>query len=222
MHIDPTPHLFWITSRAAGFVALILASLAVSLGLLMSTKLLKRRKTDLLATHEILSLSTIVAIVVHATALLGDRFLHPSVADITIPFLSSYKTGWMTVGIIGGWASILLGLSYYVRGRIGAARWRKLHRFTAVAWLLGVVHSLGMGTDAGQLWFLAMLAIVAVPALILLAGRWLLPSSRQPVRAGGAVPARRAAPAGRAVPARGAVPAHGRRGTPNRPAPVRS
>jgi sulfoxide reductase heme-binding subunit YedZ len=168
-----TPHLFWITSRAAGFAALILASLAVSLGLLMSTKLLKRRRSDLISFHEILSLSTIVAIVLHAVTLLGDTYLHPSVADISLPFVSSYKTVWMSIGIVGGWSLVLLGLSYYFRARIGAARWRKLHRFTALAWLGGVVHSLGMGTDAGQLWFLAMLAIVAIPALGLLAARLL-------------------------------------------------
>src|SRR5215831_15817080 len=110
---DPTPHLFWITSRAAGFVALTSASLAVSAGLLMSTKLLKGRTLDLRTVHEILSLTTIVAIVVHAVALLGDKFLHPSIADITIPFVSGYKTGWMTLGIVSGWAVIGLGLSYY-------------------------------------------------------------------------------------------------------------
>jgi sulfoxide reductase heme-binding subunit YedZ len=175
MHTDPTPHLFWITSRAAGFAALVLASLAVSLGLLMSTKLLKGKAAELRATHEILSLSTIVAIVVHAVALLGDQFLHPSVADIAIPFLSSYKSGWMTLGIVSGWGMILLGLSYYARRTIGAARWRKLHRLTAVVWLGGLAHSLGMGTDAGQLWFLAMTALVAIPALALLATRVLQP-----------------------------------------------
>jgi sulfoxide reductase heme-binding subunit YedZ len=173
MHTDPTPHLFWITSRAAGFAALILASVAVSLGLLMSRKLLRGRTLDLRATHEVLSLSTIAAIVVHAVALLGDGFLNPSLADISIPFVSSYRSVWTTLGIVSGWALILLGLSYYARGRIGAARWRKLHRFTALAWVAGLAHSLGEGTDAGQLWFLAMLAIVAVPALALLAARLL-------------------------------------------------
>jgi sulfoxide reductase heme-binding subunit YedZ len=58
-------------------------------------------------------------------------------------------------------------------------RWRVLHRFTAIAWVLGVVHSLGEGTDAGQTWFLAMTAIVVLPALCLLAVRW-LGSSREP------------------------------------------
>jgi methionine sulfoxide reductase heme-binding subunit len=171
MNTNLTPHLFWVTSRAAGFAALILASLAVSLGLLMSTKLLKKRGADLRVLHEILSLSVMAAIVVHAVSLLGDKFLHPSVADIAIPFVSGYKTGWTTLGIVAGWALILLGLSYYARRKIGNQRWRKLHRFTALAWLAGLGHSLGEGTDAGQIWFLAMVALVAIPALGLLATR---------------------------------------------------
>jgi methionine sulfoxide reductase heme-binding subunit len=166
-----TPHLFWITSRAAGIVALVLASLAVSLGLLMSTKLLKRRGPDLLALHEVLSLSSIVAIVVHGLTLLGDQYLHLSIADVSLPFVSGYKTGWTTLGIIAGWGLGLLGLSYYARRRIGSARWRKLHRLTAVMWLAGLGHALGEGTDAGQVWFLAMIALVAIPALALLATR---------------------------------------------------
>jgi sulfoxide reductase heme-binding subunit YedZ len=66
---------------------------------------------------------------------------------------------------------IILGLSFYVRGRIGRQRWRKLHRFTALAWILGLAHSLGEGTDAGQLWFLVATAIVVLPAAALLVVR---------------------------------------------------
>ena len=166
-----TPHLFWITSRAAGFAALVLASLAVSLGLLMSTKLLKGRTADLRTAHDTLALATIVAIVVHGVSLLGDSFLHPSILDISLPLVSSYKTFLTSLGIVGGWGLIPLGLSYYARRWVGAVRWRKLHRFTALAWLLGLVHALGEGTDAGQVWFLAMVALVAVPALALLTTR---------------------------------------------------
>lgn len=183
---SPGPHLFWITSRAAGIAALVAASLAVCLGLLMSNKLLRKRGPDLLATHEVLSLAAIVAIVVHGVSLLGDAYLHPSIADITIPFVSSYRSFWTSLGIIAGWGVIALGLSYYVRRWIGTARWRKLHRFTALLWLLGLGHALGEGTDAGQLWFLAMVGIVVVPALLLLATRWLgadePPRRTQPTR----------------------------------------
>lgn len=187
---DPTPHLFWITSRAAGFAALVLASLAVSAGLLMSTRLLKGRTSELRAGHDTLALATIVAIAVHGVALLGDQYLHPSIADVALPFVSGYKTFWTSLGIVGGWGLALLGLSYYARRWLGAVRWRKLHRFTALAWLAGLVHALGEGTDAGQLWFLAMLALVAIPALVLLVTR-LVRSSGEPaprVPAGPPVP----------------------------------
>jgi methionine sulfoxide reductase heme-binding subunit len=164
-------HFFWITSRAAGTLALVFSSIAVAVGLTMGRKLLKGRGPDLRVAHEALSLATIVALVVHAVALLGDSFLHPSVADIAIPFVSSYMTVWTTMGIVAGWLMIILGLSFYARGRIGQQRWRKLHRFTALAWVLGLAHSLGEGTDAGQAWFLIATAVVALPAAALLVGR---------------------------------------------------
>lgn len=169
---DPGPHLFWITSRAAGSAALVLASLSVCLGLLMSTRVLRRLGgPDLRAAHEALSLATLVAIAVHGAMLLGDQFMHPSLADISLPFASPYKTWWTSLGIVSGWALAALGISYYARGRIGQERWRTLHRFTALAWALGLAHSLGEGSDAGQTWFLVMTGIVAVPALGLLLWR---------------------------------------------------
>jgi sulfoxide reductase heme-binding subunit YedZ len=166
------PHVFWVMSRAAGIAALILSSLGVCVGLLMSGRL-RRLGPDLRVAHEALSLATLGALLIHGVSLLGDSFLHPSLLDISVPFASSYRTLWTSAGIVAFWALALLGLSYYARTRIGVQRWRRLHRFTALAWALGIAHSLGEGTDAGQTWFLAMTAIVVVPALTLLAGRWL-------------------------------------------------
>jgi sulfoxide reductase heme-binding subunit YedZ len=168
-----TAHLFWITSRAAGTASLLFASAALAIGLTMGGRMIRGRGPDLRVTHEALSLAALVALVVHAVALLGDGFLHPSLADITIPFASSFGEPWMAMGIVGGWLMLILGLSYYARGRIGVDRWRRLHRYTAVAWVLGLGHSLGQGTDAGLAWFLAATAIVAVPALSLLVARHL-------------------------------------------------
>jgi sulfoxide reductase heme-binding subunit YedZ len=168
---DPAPHLLWITSRAAGTAALLLASVGVSIGLLMGGRFVRGRGVDLRAAHETISIATLVAIVVHAVALLGDQFLNPSVADITVPFVSGYKTAWTTIGIFAGWSTIILGLSFYARRWIGQRRWRTMHRFTVLAWGLGVIHSLGEGTDAGQIWFLAMTAVAVVPALVLFVAR---------------------------------------------------
>jgi sulfoxide reductase heme-binding subunit YedZ len=162
-------HAFWITSRAAGIAALLASTAAVALGLLMSTRL--RRSADFKPLHETLSLATMVALAVHALALLGDSYLRPSLADVTIPFVSGYMRLWTTLGIVGGWMMILLGLAYYVRGRIGPARWRSLHRFTALAWALAVIHTLGEGTDAGAAWFVLPTLALALPTAALLVRR---------------------------------------------------
>ena len=168
--MDPT-HVFWVTSRAAGVVALLASSAAVTIGLLMGGRFVRGRTAQLRVTHEALALATIAAIVVHAGALLGDTYLSPSLADVTMPFVSGYQRLWTTTGIVAGWMLVVLGLSYYARARIGVARWRTLHRFTALAWLLGVLHGIFEGTDAGTAWFLIAAAAAVLPAGGLLVAR---------------------------------------------------
>jgi methionine sulfoxide reductase heme-binding subunit len=178
-------HLFWIISRGAGTTALVLSSVAVCVGLTMGGKLLPGNAADRRSYHEILSLSVMVAIAVHGLTLLGDSFMHPSLLDVTIPFVSGYQRLATTLGIVAGWAFIALGLSFYVRDRIGRARWKVIHRFTLLAWLAGLVHTLVEGTDAGQLWYLALVMITSVPVLVLLwmrvGGGRLAVQARQPV-----------------------------------------
>jgi sulfoxide reductase heme-binding subunit YedZ len=169
--------LFWIISRAAGTTAMVLASLAVGVGLSMGGKLIKRGGPDRRTIHEILSLGTMVAIAIHGLALLGDTYYPFSLANVAIPFLAPYKNSLTSIGILAGWGMIILGLSYYARTKIGIARWKTIHRFTAVAWLLGLVHALAEGTDSGKLWFIALIGLTAAPALTLLIVRHARPGS---------------------------------------------
>jgi sulfoxide reductase heme-binding subunit YedZ len=167
------PHLFWITSRAAGTAALVLSSASVGVGLLVRGRGQSRRVLggDARTLHEALALATLAAIAIHGATLLGDRFLHPTVLDISIPFTGAYRPFWTGIGILGGWGLAVLGLSYYARRWIGQSRWRTLHRFTGLFWLLGVAHSVGAGSDARQPWLLVAVAAPAIPALVLLLGR---------------------------------------------------
>jgi len=171
-------HVFWITSRAAGIVALILTSASVGVGLSMSGRLVKGRGPDLRVTHEALAIAAIGAIALHAVALLGDSYFHPGIVDLAIPFARDYKEPYMALGIVAGWGFVLLGLSFYLRQRIGVKRWRVMHRFTALAWVFAVIHSLGEGSDAGRLWFVAITAIAVIPTLVLLIARLARPRGR--------------------------------------------
>jgi sulfoxide reductase heme-binding subunit YedZ len=164
--------LFWITSRAAGGAALLLASASVALGLMMSSKRKSPNKRDLRVLHEALSLTTLAMVALHGLTLLGDAFLDPGLTGIAVPFASTYRPFWTGLGIIAGYGLGALGLSYYLRDRIGAARWRRVHRLTAVFWLLAIAHTIGAGSDASQVWFLALSGALVIPAALLLALRW--------------------------------------------------
>jgi sulfoxide reductase heme-binding subunit YedZ len=182
---DPGTHLFWITSRAAGISALVLASVAVAagLGIGMRGGPLQGRSAQLRTLHEALSLATLAAAGLHGVVLLGDAWLAPGLAGIAIPFALDYRPLWTGLGIVAGYGLAALSLSYYFRARIGVARWRRLHRFVALFWLLGVVHTLGSGTDAGEPWFLLLAALVVLPPLAGLALRHCGSALRAPPRA---------------------------------------
>ncbi len=176
---DPTKYLWWLISRASGIVALGLVTIAVLLGLTMSTKLLRRPGVGrtLVRLHEHVALVALAAIALHGLALLGDPWLHPGLGGLTIPFAMSYRPLFTGLGVIGGYLAAVLALSFYARRRIGVRRWRKLHRATLLVWVLGVVHTLGAGSDAGTQWLRAFVLLPAIPIAYLTVLR-ILPRSR--------------------------------------------
>ncbi len=148
-------HGWWLASRASGLVALVLVTISVGLGLAMSGKVMRRPglSRKLLAIHEQAALAGLVAIAVHGITLLGDPWLNPGIAGITVPFTMSFRPLATGLGIIGGYLAALLGLSYYLRRRIGARLWRKAHRATVLVYVLGLGHAFMAGTDASTVWF---------------------------------------------------------------------
>jgi sulfoxide reductase heme-binding subunit YedZ len=187
--IDPVSHVWWLASRASGVVALVLVTISVGIGLTMSAKVMRKRKLGpaLMALHEQTALAGLIAIGVHGVTLLGDPWLRPGVAGISVPFVMGYRTAFTGLGIIAGWMAAVLGLSYYFRRRIGPALWRKAHRATVVVYALGLVHAIGAGTDAGTPWLRWFMALTAIPMAALFLRRVL---GRRPAPQPTARPAR--------------------------------
>ena len=180
---DPGPHLFWLASRSLGVVAMLLVSAAVACGLALSGRMSRRPGASswLKTAHEALTLTALGAIAGHGLLLLGDPYLHPGLSGITLPFALASQSVWTGVGIIGAWLAAILGLSYYARRWIGVAAWRWLHRWTLLAYVLCLAHSIGSGTDSRSAWLLVLFAAMTVPVITVGA-----------VRARGAVLANRA------------------------------
>lgn len=188
-------HGWWLASRAAGVVALLLVSASVLIGLTMASGVLRKPglKRSLLAFHEHTALAGLVFIGVHGVTLLGDAWLRPGLAGIAIPFVIGYRTVYVGLGILAGYLAALLGLSFYARRRIGARLWRRLHKATVLVYVLGLVHTLGAGTDAGTTWLRAVMLATAVPIVTLFALR-VARSRRAPARPARPQVARRPAP----------------------------
>jgi methionine sulfoxide reductase heme-binding subunit len=167
--VGPTHYFWWLVSRASGIVAVTLVSIAVLIGLAMAAKLVPpRRKRGAVALHEQVAMTALLAIAVHGGSLLGDGWLRPGVAGITIPFLLHYRPAFTGAGIIAGYLAVLLGPTFYLRRRIGARMWRRLHRVTPVIWALAAVHTLGAGSDAESLWLRGVVLLPVAPMVYLL------------------------------------------------------
>lgn len=191
-------HIWWLASRSSGLVALGLITISVALGLTMSGRLMRApgRARILTAIHEQTALAGLVAIAVHGITLLGDAFLNPGLSGISVPGMIDYRPFWTGLGIVAGYLGAALGLSFYLRRRIGARLWRKAHRATILVYALSVAHTIGAGTDAATPW-LRWWLFLSVPAITVLflvrATPWRTRPRRSP-RAGARAPARTTPP----------------------------
>jgi sulfoxide reductase heme-binding subunit YedZ len=181
---DPTAQVFWLASRALGIVAIVLLSLSVSLGLAMSSRLLRRPglPATLKRYHEAATLVTIGLICAHGGVLLLDGWLQPSLAGVTLPFALGYRPFWTGLGVIGAWLALILAGSFYVRRWIGVKTWRWLHRWTVAVYVLALAHVIGAGSDGSARWMLALLAVLVAPNIFVLAYRMLPAAPATPAR----------------------------------------
>ncbi len=161
----------WITSRAAGVTAFLALMLDMVFGLFVSTGAADRviprgRSVDV---HRWLSTVALSLTAVHALALIGDRFVRFDVLDLLVPFLSSYRSFAVALGVLAAYGAILLHASFSLRRRIGAATWRKVHYLSFFVFASALAHGLLAGTDTSargvRALYVACLTVVAALGL---------------------------------------------------------
>src|SRR6202035_5790054 len=141
MSHDPTHYVWWLVSRSAGIIALILISLSVVMGLAMATKVVRRPalKRRVNKMHKHVALTALMTLAVHGLSLLGDPWLNPGWRGIARRFAMRYRPRFSGIDISGVYVALLLGPSFYLRRRFGPPRWRKLHSLIVLAWLMSAV-----------------------------------------------------------------------------------
>ena len=166
----------WLIARAAGLVAFGLLTLAVWLGLAMSTRLLApRRQKTLLGWHQTLIWTGLGMFVLHGVALLLDPTLHFGFLAVLVPGTAPWRPLAVAAGVVTAWLMLTLAISFHVRRRIGQRRWRLLHFAAFAGFALGLGHALTVGTDVRGTTGLLVAALSAGPVIWLTFARILIP-----------------------------------------------
>lgn len=142
-------HMWWYITRASGIIAYLLLWLSTVWGLAVSSKMFDRLipRAFTYDAHEYLSLLAIVFTVVHVVVLMFDSFTPFTLAQLFVPFTSSYRPFWVGVGIIGTYLTVLVTVTFYIRKGIGQRAFRVIHYLSFAAYLAVTVHSWFAGTD---------------------------------------------------------------------------
>jgi sulfoxide reductase heme-binding subunit YedZ len=151
MKTDPT---FWLLARASGLTAYGLLTASVLAGLVLKAKPFGRalKPVAALDVHRFLALLGLGMLAVHGGTLLLDRTLRMPLAGLFVPGASSYRPAAVAVGVVAAELMALIYVSFFLRRRIGARNWRRLHWATYLVFLLATVHGLASGTDSTRPW----------------------------------------------------------------------
>jgi DMSO/TMAO reductase YedYZ heme-binding membrane subunit len=148
MLLAATDKAWWDIARTGGLVAFVLLTAAVLLGLLLGGDAERRRLRPQVAEwHRLLTLLAYVFLAGHVLALLVGNAVPFSLADVLIPFHSSYRTGSITLGVIALELLVALAVAESLRRHMTAAVSVWVEVLTVVVWLLSLLHATLSGSD---------------------------------------------------------------------------
>ena len=158
MSVDLQGPGLWYVTRATGLVSLVLLTASVLLGLLTAGRFSSQRWPRFLTQgmHRNVSLLVLVFLAMHIASTVLDSYTSISLTAAFVPFTSSYKPLWLSLGAVALDLLVALVVTSLARGRLGYRAWRRLHWLAYACWPVAVGHGLGIGTDRSVTWVIAL------------------------------------------------------------------
>jgi predicted ferric reductase len=149
------PKVYWYLSRSSAFVAYVLLWASMAFGLSITNRL-ARLWPGAPTTFELHQLTGLLGLgfsLLHGLALLGDRYIGYTLAEVLVPFANTgYRPVWVGLGQIALYGTVLVGLTFYARKHIGQRAWRAIHFLSFAVYALALAHGIMSGTDTGATW----------------------------------------------------------------------
>ena len=171
------PKAYWYLSRASAMVAYGLLWLSMAFGLIITNRLARLWPGGPVAfdLHQFASLMGLAFALFHALILMGDKYINYDLAQVLVPFNSAgYKPVWVGLGQIGFYLLAIVGLSFYVRKRLGNRTWHLIHYLSFLTFMLALLHGIFAGTDNAVLAIRVFYWVTGVSLLFLLVYRVLV------------------------------------------------
>lgn len=146
-----TSPLLWYLNRGTGLVLLAVFTITVLLGVLSAGKggqVWPRFATQ--STHRGLSLISTILLAAHVGTAVADEFVDIRWWQALVPFGGSYRPVYLGLGALALDLTIAIGVTSLLRQRLGERSWRVVHTTAYLAWVVAVLHTLGIGTDAAS------------------------------------------------------------------------
>lgn len=159
------PKLWWYLARAGGFVTWGLVAASVVWGLLLSTRLFPRpRPAWVLDLHRALGATALVFTAVHLSGLALDHYVHFGLSELFVPLAAHWHPEPVAWGVVGFYLLVAIQVTSLARRHIPQGLWRAVHTSSFALYLLGSVHAIRAGTDAGPVF---VWTVIATSGLIL-------------------------------------------------------
>lgn len=139
----------WYAVRASALTGFLLLYISVFVGAVSCLPGVRKYFLRLrsLNFHCWISLQALIFALVHGFTLFFHKFIPFSLADILVPFHSSYEPFLVALGTISLYIMIILVATSYARKYISQRLWRTIHFFNIALYAFSIIHALYLGTD---------------------------------------------------------------------------
>ena len=169
---------FWLAARATGIVALLLLTLQVAIGLVLShphNKTTWKLSKKIFPWHDHLWVFVVAFLVAHIVSLVIDAKSGVSVTGAFIPGLSQYRSTPVAFGTLALYAFLVTAMTARYTKLLPPGAWLSLHRLALLIFVLSWLHGMLAGTDSAPLQLVYLLA----GAVVIAAGAYRYWASRR-------------------------------------------
>lgn len=167
-----TSPYIWYTSRISGVISLVMLTLVIVLGILISTRVGGRRvgRFEITELHRSISLLAMIFVAIHVVTTVIDTCVNIHWISAVVPMTSSYKRLPVAIGTVALDLMLAVWLSSQLKERMDPRAWRAIHFSSYASFIAAAIHSYLVGTDERSLWGLIVLG--SCVAVVLLATVW--------------------------------------------------